>query len=48
MLSMDTIIDLMKIIMIKNIAFTNQELNGTMNISNEVMPKEHGDKVKWT
>lgn len=48
MISMDTIIDLIKIIMIKNIAFTNQELNGTMNISNEIELKEHGDKVKWT
>lgn len=45
---MDAIIDSLKIIMIKNTAFTNQELNGTMSIQNEFVLKEHGDKVKWT
>lgn len=48
MLSMYTIIDFVKIIMIKNIAFTNQELNDTMSIQNEVVLKEHGGKGKWT
>lgn len=45
---MDAIIDSLEIIIIKNTTFTNQELDGIMSIQNEVVPKEHGGKEKWT